>query len=71
MYYGIVKTVDGRKITTHLSETIMIIPTNKEHEKYKEKCILTTAWLAQLVERRNAKREGEGLSPRPDQHSGS
>ena len=29
------------------------------------------AWLAQLVERRTAKWEVEGLSPRPDQHSGS
>ena len=32
---------------------------------------LTAAWLAQLVERRTAVREVEGLSPRPDQHSGS
>ena len=32
---------------------------------------LTTAWLAQLVERQSAVREVEGLSPRPDQHSGS
>ena len=29
------------------------------------------AWLAQLVERRTAVLEVEGLSPRPDQHSGS
>ena len=31
----------------------------------------TTAWLAQLVERKSAVWEVEGSSPRLDQHSGS
>ena len=33
--------------------------------------VLTTTWLAQLVESQSAVREVEGLSPRPDQQSGS
>ena len=32
---------------------------------------LTSAWLAQLAEHQSVVREVEGLSPRPDQHSGS
>ena len=32
---------------------------------------LTTAWLAQLVERQSVVRKVEGSSSRPDQHSGS
>ena len=32
---------------------------------------LIAAWLAQLVHRQSAVREVEGLSPRPDHHSGS
>ena len=31
----------------------------------------TAAWLAQLVGSQSAVQEVEGLSPRPDQHSGS
>ena len=40
----------------------------------KPKCsqnTLTATWLAQLVEHQSAVREVEGLSPRPDEHSGS
>ena len=33
--------------------------------------ILTAAWLAQLVECQCAVHKVKGLSPRPDQHSGS
>ena len=36
---------------------------------YKSDIKLT--WLAQLIERQSAVREVEGLSLRPDQHSGS
>ena len=37
----------------------------------KEKTVDTAVWLAQLVERRTVVWEVKGLSPRPDQHSGS
>ena len=54
--------------------SIVILEDDEIEEFQSEKVAKNTvaaAWLAQLVERRTAVREVEGLSPRPDQHSGS
>ena len=58
------KHLQNLKLAVLIKE--MEVPFQRNYNKQ-----VTTAWLAQLIERQSTVWEVEGLSPRPDQHSGS